>query len=146
MTLDNSWASKTRKDSFQSMCKSCTGEYRKEWLLRNKDKELSRRKAYYAKNKDRISELNERQRVKRKYGVTLEYVASHREKICGLCEICRKNTATDIDHCHGTGIFRGLLCSACNTGLGRFSDSAESLRNAIEYLERFKEKVEGLSV
>jgi len=33
------------------------------------------------------------------------------------------------------GIVRGLLCSQCNQGLGRFKDSVELLKNAIAYLQ-----------
>jgi hypothetical protein len=40
-----------------------------------------------------------------------------------------------IDHCHETGKVRGLLCDACNTGIGRFSDQVDLLQKAIDYLE-----------
>lgn len=42
----------------------------------------------------------------------------------------------DIDHCHDTGKVRGLLCHECNKGLGCFRDNKESLKKAIEYLEK----------
>ncbi len=32
---------------------------------------------------------------------------------------------------------RGLLCHDCNTGIGKFGDSPEALKKAIDYLERF---------
>ena len=41
-----------------------------------------------------------------------------------------------IDHCHESGIVRGLLCMPCNTGLGNFKDNVQTLLNAIKYLER----------
>ena len=39
----------------------------------------------------------------------------------GGCAICKRQThplALNIDHDHGNGLVRGLLCTPCNTGLG----------------------------
>lgn len=39
----------------------------------------------------------------------------------GKCEICRKapgERGLRVDHCHRTGVPRGLLCNPCNLGLG----------------------------
>lgn len=64
------------------------------------------------------------------------------------CPICEK-TLTEIavhgqrnlqqwvlDHCHETDTFRGWICFNCNSGLGSFSDSSETVRRAVQYLER----------
>jgi hypothetical protein len=51
------------------------------------------------------------------------------------CAIC--NVATDklvVDHCHKTNKVRGVLCSSCNLGLGKFKDSLELLEAAMLYL------------
>lgn len=57
----------------------------------------------------------------------------------GVCAICgksqRKERKFAIDHHHGTGRMRGLLCFTCNAGLGLFRDSKSLLRQAIEYLK-----------
>jgi len=41
-----------------------------------------------------------------------------------------------IDHDHTTGKVRGILCGECNTGIGKLGDSIESLKKALNYLER----------
>ena len=70
--------------------------------------------------------------LRRKYGITNEDfdgLIAAQEGRCAICgqipEVARANTRTgrrwtglQIDHDHGTGIVRGLLCIRCNTTLG----------------------------
>lgn len=55
----------------------------------------------------------------------------------GLCWICKDPPGKQrlaLDHCHKTNRVRGLLCSACNTGLGLFKDKPGVLLRAARYL------------
>jgi hypothetical protein len=53
--------------------------------------------------------------------------------VCAICRLpCTKELA--VDHCHKTGVVRGLLCSGCNTALGRFHDDPRMLLRAAKYL------------
>ena len=60
------------------------------------------------------------------------------------CPICSKTTIPGLtskivlDHDHDTGEVRGWICDSCNTGLGRFKDSVDLLKKAIDYLETKK--------
>jgi len=57
----------------------------------------------------------------------------------GRCAICGKELTAKkarIDHDHKNQRVRGLLCAACNTGLGLFKDSQDFLLSAIEYLRK----------
>ena len=57
----------------------------------------------------------------------------------GRCAICRRTPTRrvlDVDHRHGDGLVRGLLCSSCNMGIGHFRDSPEVLDAAAAYLRR----------
>lgn len=54
----------------------------------------------------------------------------------GHCPICLEvQDELVVDHDHNDGHVRGLLCSACNVGLGLFGDDPDLLRAAIHYLE-----------
>lgn len=52
------------------------------------------------------------------------------------CKICKRElTNPQVDHCHQTGQYRGILCIPCNNGLGIY----ELNRNNYEkYLNDFK--------
>lgn len=55
------------------------------------------------------------------------------------CRICGRHESEftkrlHIDHDHSTGEVRGLLCHACNLGLGYFRDDKNILKSAIDYI------------
>ena len=54
----------------------------------------------------------------------------------GAVSLSNKNShdKPNIDHCHKTGLVRGLLCGHCNNLLGRCNDDVEILKNAVRYL------------
>ncbi len=74
----------------------------------------------------------------RKYGVKDEtYFAAlaAQDGKCAIClQLCTKRSRLSVDHDHATKAFRGLLCDACNNGLGRFNDDPAVLQRAIGYL------------
>lgn len=74
------------------------------------------------------------------YGLTEpEYWALY-EAQNGKCYICGRFRAKDrkklsVDHCHATGLIRGLLCQQCNRDvLGHFRDDISAFERGIEYL------------
>lgn len=73
----------------------------------------------------------------RRYKMTPEQYDAMWEAQAKRCALCAKETPRPvIDHCHDTGRVRGILCTQCNTGLGKFGDSPEMLMLAIEYLTK----------
>lgn len=95
------------------------------------------RRASYDPRRDREN------RLIRQYGITLGEYEALSESQGGVCAICGKPESAAnqhgplplaVDHCHGSGAVRGLLCSGCNTGLGKFQDDPELLRAALRYL------------
>ncbi len=74
-----------------------------------------------------------------KYGMTLVDYQNLLESQGGVCAICgSEKSCADrplaVDHCHDTGVVRGLLCSSCNSGLGYFRDDPNRLEAAVRYL------------
>ena len=60
------------------------------------------------------------------------------------CPICRKHCIVGVtakvvlDHRHSDGKARGFLCDSCNTGLGRFKNGENFVKNALAYLKQFE--------
>jgi hypothetical protein len=77
----------------------------------------------------------------RRYGLTFEQYDQMYVDQNGLCAICetplvKHCRGTNIDHNHLTGENRGLLCDACNWGLGHFKEDVKILQRSIEYLTK----------
>lgn len=124
-----------------------------------KVREINRRHKERAKeNPDKIVKIREYQQTyreknrevlaarqrERTFGISHAEYAELHKKQNGLCAICFKpETATRngkvkslaVDHCHDTGKIRGLLCSDCNTGIGKLKESEKILISAIQYLK-----------
>lgn len=79
----------------------------------------------------------------RKYGMSLAERAAMLKAQKNRCKICGRKLGdfstlrhdACVDHCHRGKAVRGILCNACNRGLGQFNDSPEALRAAADYLE-----------
>lgn len=80
----------------------------------------------------------------RKYGVTVAEYDALAAAQGGCCRICGNPPPPEqrglvVDHCHVTGVVRGLLCNNCNALLGMAADDIDRLKAAIRYLERSTE-------
>lgn len=120
-----------RPHQWQSWCVDCYREKNRKDYYQKKDdpKTKEQKKKYWTKTN-----------FKRYYGITVEYYENLFEEQNGVCKICGKTSKENgkrlcVDHCHITSKIRGLLCDACNVGLGRFNDNLELLEKAVEYLK-----------
>lgn len=125
-SLDCFAKNSTKPDGFQERCNDC-------------------RKNHYHKVKHKIPKRTKERRRKdllKSYGLNEKNFADLLKKQNGVCAICKTDEwgkiSPSIDHCHKTGLVRGLLCSHCNTGLGLFEDNESYLLNAAEYLKNAK--------
>ena len=81
----------------------------------------------------------------REYGITYDRYEEMLLEQSNLCAICRtEGFVMDkerhklklvVDHCHSTGVVRGLLCHNCNRALGLLKDNLTTIANSMEYLK-----------
>lgn len=119
-----------------SYCRGCATTHERERRRENANEINARSRSRYSPDK------NFAQKLKR-YGLTLESYAAIAERQGGVCAICEEPGELHVDHDHECcpekmrscgKCIRGLLCSNCNNGLGRFKDSVRRLTRASEYL------------
>lgn len=75
---------------------------------------------------------------RKKFGIGLYQYQIILKEQNGKCYLCGQQDFRNlaVDHCHKTGEVRRLLCTNCNTGLGKFKDDSNLLRKAAQYVEQ----------
>lgn len=68
------------------------------------------------------------------YGLTVEQLDRLVLESEGRCYTCDSTAPLAIDHCHATGVVRGLLCAKCNTALGLAKEREDVLRRLATYI------------
>jgi Recombination endonuclease VII len=109
------------------------------------------RPARMRENSRKTPDIEWSSQLKYRYGITL---AEYKERlaaqgngcaICGTATTQRQGTANlPVDHCKKTGTVRGILCDACNRGIGFFLHDPKMLRDAAAYLERHESRVQDI--
>ncbi len=122
-------------DNLARRCKKCQGEMHEAWRLKNLGKAAEHQRNWRKNNRDRSNDHGR----KYNYGIALGTYDRMLAMQNGKCAICDATEgggrgAFHVDHDHSSGKVRGLLCEACNLGLGKFKDRAELLLSAIKYL------------
>jgi len=106
----------------------------KAWRDRNLEKARTRAKARY----EREPETWRNSQLERRYGLTLEDYRALFEKQGETCAACHsiepRGGRWVLDHCHETGMIRGILCNQCNLALGQVGDSTDLLLDLLNYL------------
>ena len=135
---------KSRPDGVEYRCKKCMQIYRKKRYSNPKIKSKLLKSTATWREKNPDSDANNH--LIRKYGISLEQYNKMYQLQKGLCGICgkkestrrRKKTQGDerlaVDHCHETGVVRGLLCFKCNTAIGSLGDNEEMVMRVVFYL------------
>jgi hypothetical protein len=141
----------TKRGKPMPTCKPCRSIYMKGHYLANREREMKLRKAWYEKNKLKVSIEGKKQRRAdpekyglgrrlKKYGVTKEWYLNKLAEQNNCCSICKKpfTESAYIDHCHDTLITRDLLCSQCNTGFGLLQEDVAIFESCIAYAKKYQ--------
>lgn len=123
--------------------KKAAKAYRQE----NKVKLRKYHQSWVKKNKKQYQKVQRRAykkwRLETRYGLTVEKffkILKKQKQRCAMCQekfLCSKHT--HVDHDHKTGKVRGLLCAACNRGLGFLRDSITIFQQGIRYLKKHQQ-------
>jgi len=134
------------------ICKKCLAEYPKEDFHKSVNHKTGiHTSCKYCRNKSLKTHKKYNPQQARKHMIQYEFNLSWEEyesfyykqkECCAICSTPLKlHSGIDVefpvahvDHCHGTGKVRGLLCSACNLGIGKFKDDPSLLQKASTYL------------
>ena len=86
-----------------------------------------------------VSNLAHSKRIVTIYGLTADEYKELLVAQKGVCAICLRYPRSKrlaVDHHHGSGAVRGLLCKACNRDvLGHLRDDVGALLRAVSYIE-----------
>lgn len=130
-------------DQLHFKCRPCRAKYRRQHEVRERTSKYN--KMYGEKNPELMKAKDRKNSLKRFWGMTVEQFQSLKEKQGGTCAICDRTESNPhkslcIDHDHGTGKIRGLLCDNHNRAMGLFKDSIEDMEKAIQYLKNHRSK------
>lgn len=137
-----------RSKNRQRVCKYCQAEYTLgvESTQHKYCSETCRSKWHYTKWKSsggfRDKTKTKEYWLKHKYGISLTQYNELLQSQNFSCKICQIKEPMGynwhVDHCHSTGIVRGILCQTCNQVLGMMKDDTNLLQKAINYLNEYK--------
>jgi hypothetical protein len=116
-----------RKHIAKGLCKQC---HDLQYDHANRDKRNRIAREWAKNHPDRVAAT----RVRSRYGLELDQVAARLNAQDGLCKICRRAKATDIDHDHVTGVARSILCGDCNRALGLLKEDRQTITRMLDYL------------
>ncbi|WP_081262887.1 endonuclease VII domain-containing protein [Stutzerimonas stutzeri] len=143
-----------RRAKARGMCNSCYVTNRYHSLPEERAKKDATATAWRLANPERARAIKQKSRGKacpikkrdamyrRKYGITVDNYEQMYAEQSGLCAICHQPPAAGkllhVDHCHASGVVRGLLCHQCNWYLGKVDSIPGLLGRLSAYVEGAK--------
>lgn len=139
------------RDGHRNDCKACNLAAKKARYDADPATAIARVKRWQQENSERLNayrrahnatpERKRKQRdtyYRRTFGMSADDVDAMLAAQGGACAICgtrpEREASLHVDHEHGSGRVRGILCLNCNQGIGKFGDDPAVLERAVEYL------------
>jgi hypothetical protein len=147
--FDDFYLAAGNRDGRRGECKECSLALRKRWYQNNRERSMAyvrawqqanpeRVKAWRRKNRERRLEKMREIHLRSKFGLTpdeYDRILQAQGGVCALCESSpTQGISLHVDHDHGTGEIRGLLCMRCNNALGLFREDPDVLKRAARYV------------
>lgn len=117
-------------------CKQCCNEKSKLYRASYPARVAASNKRSRKKNPSSVNRSLRKARLTR-FGLSEQMYSDMLQKQNYVCAVC-KNTdkrALAVDHCHKSGVVRGLLCGACNKAEGLLRSNPEIMRALANYVE-----------
>lgn len=139
--------------SVYSVCTGpkCRSENMRRRYNSNPTKQLAATEAWRQANKAHVNTVSRDRRrlrtpdsrmadyLRQQFGLSMSDYAQMLAAQSGVCAICENTCSTgqrlSVDHDHGTGKVRGLLCRKCNTAIGFLKDDPMLAERALDYLK-----------
>lgn len=125
-----------RKTGLQSYCRPCQAGTARAIREADIEKYRAKSRAWYHAHPKSWWGI----RLTQRYGLSLDDYDRMLISQSGRCLVCgndfKHSRDSNVDHCHKTGRVRGILCTACNSGIGYFRDDPTIMESAITYLRR----------
>lgn len=129
----------THSDGLTSNCKVCRLKYNRYRYSKNPKYFIEQTKAWVSRNRlDRLLYWRNYS-LKRNYGISVEdydKLLKFQKFRCLICNRHQKqlNRRLSVDHCHKTGVVRGILCNKCNEVIG-WLEIDKRLSRVVTYLK-----------
>jgi hypothetical protein len=146
-SLDEMSARNERKNA-RGHCKACQKAYLKEYHAKYRllpGMKEKQKQVVADWRKAQSPEYHRDLNLKKKYGISLDDYEMMLVRQDGACAICgswdpsTRYSVFCVDHCHGTGQVRSLLCSKCNWAIGMLDENPDLFDAAKAYIMKHEE-------
>ena len=124
------------KDGYRGQCKRCRAGYQSKYGLTAAGREAAKKRIV-------SSGCLFKRSLRARYGMSVDQFYNMLDSQGGKCAICGATSSKHskynrlvVDHCHDTGVVRGLLCIRCNMAIAMVGDQYHEARKFVEYLRK----------